>query len=69
MSQEELLQIINENPGIEQSKLNIILGRKNIGGGGTGHQILQLLKRKEIKRISVHDKHGTTYQLFPAERI
>lgn len=53
MNQEELLNIIIANPGIKQSELN---GNK---------QVRQLLKRREITRVSVPTRHGTTFRLYP----
>lgn len=55
MTQDELLKMISANPGIEQTGLK------------HGRQIRQLLKKKEIIRISIPAKHGTTFRLYPVE--
>ncbi len=57
MSQDELIQLIRMNPGIEQSRLTRM----------HSHQLKQLLKKRMVMRISVPAKHGTTFRLYPVE--
>lgn len=62
MTQDELLKIITENPGIKQNELEELTG---LGHQTVFKQIQKLLKWKEIKRIPYTKKFSNTYKLYP----
>ena len=62
MSQADILALVAQNPGIEQSKVPRLLGRHE-WGGATARQINQMVKHGEIRKVPVK----RTFRLFATE--
>jgi len=58
MSQEEILKLVNSNPGIIRTKIHRLLG---VSVGTASQQITKLAKEKELIQI----KSGQDYKLYP----
>lgn len=66
MTQEEILKIIEKNPGIKQSKL---IGLTGLSKNVVSKQVTALRKWKLIRREELQNKKSFTYKLYLANEI
>lgn len=65
MTQEEILQIVKEKPGIKQYEL---LGLTGLSKHVVSKQVTALRKWKLIRREKLQNKKSFTYKLYLAEQ-